>query len=368
MQTKKNITGIICEYNPFHNGHILHIKKTKELTNPGVLVCVMSGNFVQRGDAAIINKWERAKVAVEHGVDLVVELPFICSTQSANMFAKGAIDILKLLQVDNIVFGSESNNLSALQKLLSIDDNISELKHLGLSSSQAYERLYGPLPANDILGLNYLKQIQNSTIKPYTIQRTNNYHDESLNGTISSASAIRKQIYENQPYAVATPMRNLNKDFELKQYYPYIKTLLLSSDSNKLSELFLMDEGIENHLIKQCKIANSYEEFIKLSTTKRYTKSSIRRTLIHLMNQTTKKQVNDLSAIDYIRVLAFNETGKQYLKSIKEEVHIASKFSQIPSPYREMELKASQVYAYPLAIDKQKALIDLELQPPIYIK
>lgn len=368
MKKKYTVTGIICEYNPFHNGHTLHIEKTRALTNPDVLVCVMSGNFVQRGEPAITNKWERAKVAIAHGVDIVVELPFIYATQSANKFAKGAVDVLKLAQIDHLVFGSESNNLAILQKLTTINDDIQELKQQGISSAKAYERLYGTLNPNDILGLNYLKQLSGTSIQAHTIQRTTNYHDPILQGKYSSATSIRHGVYAHQSYDYSTPMKELKDTFQMKHYYPYIKTLLLTSDSKMLSSYFLMDEGIEYNLIKNCKIATSYEEFLTLCTSKRYTKASIQRTLVHLLNQTTKDLVNNLPPIHYLRILAFNETGKQYLNQLKEDTTIAAKFAKIPEPYRTMELKAAQVYAYPLAIDKQKAMIELELQPPLYIK
>lgn len=368
MKKNKNITGIICEYNPFHNGHILHINKTRELTSPDVLICVMSGNFVQRGECAITNKWERAKCAIEHGVDLVVELPFIYATQSANNFAKGSIETLKLLQVNSLVFGSESNNINKLKHFLTIDPDLKSIKKQGISTSKAYEQIYGELYPNDILGLNYLKYATYYNMNTYTIKRTNDYHNPFMEGNISSATAIRNQIINHKEYQNATPLKQISATFQMKHYYPYIKTLLLTSSPQKLKKLFLMDEGIENNLIKNCKIANSYEEFLSLCTSKRYTKSSIQRTLVHLMNQTYKEEVNTLSSLNHVRILAFNSTGKEYLHSLKGEVLLASKFSQIPSPYKEMELKATQVYAYPLSIKKQKEMVETELQPPIFIK
>ena len=365
------ITGIICEYNPFHNGHIHHIKQTKKLTNPDVLVCIMSGNFVQRGEPAIINKWDRAKTAIENGVDIVFELPFIYATQSANYFAKGSIDCLKLANVDAIVFGSESNNINILKTLANIDSSsYCEFIKEGLSSSKAYEQIYGTLNPNDILGINYIKEIQGSAIIPYTIQRTNNYHEEQLNESFSSATSIRKAIKHKLDYTLQTPMRNLDATYAMENYYPLIKALLSTMQPQVLHELFLMDEGIENNLIKNSKIANDYEEFIALCVSKRYTRSRIQRTLIHLMLQTTKKQVNELPPISYLRVLAYNDKGKEYLKQLRnnENVTVASKFSQIPKPYREMELKASTIYAYPLANTSQIEFVKKELQQPIYIK
>lgn len=368
MTRNIKITGIVCEYNPFHNGHILHIKKTRELTEPDVLICVMSGNFVQRGEPAITNKWDRAATAIRHGVDLVVELPFIYATQSADAFAQGSIETLKLLKVDNIVFGSESNDIKKLEELLLIDDDISSLKAEGISSAMAYERLYGGLHPNDILGLNYVKHARNNDIEAYTIQRTNSYHNQNMEGSISSATAIRNQIYKHEDYEYGTPMKDLNDSFKMEHYYPYIKMLLLTTPAKELKKSFLMDEGIENNLIKNCKIADAYEEFLNLCISKRYTKSSIQRTLVHLMNHTYKNDADFLPELNHVRILAFNQKGKDYLHTLKEDIIIASKFNQIPSPYREMELKATQVYAYPLSVAKQKEMAATELQPPRYIK
>lgn len=363
--------GILCEYNPFHNGHIHHIQETKKLVQPDVLVCVMSGNFVQRGESAICNKWERAKVAVEHGCDLVIELPFIYSTQSATYFAKGGMDCLKLAQVSDVVFGSESNDIEILKTFSTKNpDTFKELKKQGISSAKAYEKIYGPMNANDILGLNYLKELKDSLITPHTIQRTNNYHEKELNTHFSSATSIRKAVFEHQDYQKSTPMQNLPTTFSMNNYYPLIRQLLLSSDIDDLKQLFLMDEGIEGHLIKHAKKASSYEEFITSCTTKRYSKASIQRTLVHLINQTKKSTVNHLPPITTLRVLAYNDTGKKYLKQLKDNgVSIASRFSQIPKMYQQMELKAAYTYAYPLLSSKDfYKEVQKELQPPIYIK
>lgn len=367
MYKKYCVCGIICEYNPFHNGHILHIQKAKELCNPDILIAVMSGNFVQRGEPAIINKWERAKVALEYGVDIVLELPFPYAIQSANYFAKGAVDVLKLAAVQHLVFGSETNDIEQLKTYAMQTDILDKTQ--GISTAKAYEHLYGTaFSPNDILGINYLKQLQGSSIQAHTIKRTNKYHEISLQGEISSATSIRACVYHNEDYHFATPMQNLPAMYQMQYYYPYIKMLLLTSDPETLASFFLMDEGIEHLLIKNAKAADSYDAFIALCTSKRYTKASINRTLIHLMTQTKKATINTLPPINYLRVLAFNEKGKAYLHYLKKDVFIASKFTKIPSPYKEMELKATRVYNFPLPISKQRDMINLELQPPIFTK
>lgn len=363
-------TGIVCEYNPFHNGHIHHIKETKKISKPDVLVCVMSGNFVQRGEPAVIDKWERAKCAIEHGVDLVLELPFLYATQSATQFAKGAVDVLKLAKINTLVFGSESNNLNILKQLSELDTSkFNEFRQGGLSSAKAYEQIYGLMNANDILGISYLKELKDTNIEAQCIQRTNHYHDTELLENISSATAIRNALNTNNDICTATPMKNLKSTYFIENYYPLIKTILLTTPPEILATYLLMDEGIENNLIKNAKKANTYHEFINACVSKRYTKSKIQRTLIHLLCQTTKEKADHIMPIDTLRVLAYNDIGQEYLKELKiQEVNIASRFNQIPEDYREMEMKAAHLYCYPLPIDKQNEWLKKELQPPIYIK
>ncbi len=365
-----HVTGIITEYNPFHNGHKHHIEETKKKTSCDILINVMSGNFVQRGEPAICDKWKRATKAIENGCDIVVELPFIYATQSADSFAQAAVQCLVLAGVQDVVFGSETNDLKALYKLSEQDihDYKQHMKD-GLSLVKAYTKQNGNIQPNDILGVNYIKHLKKTSIKPYTIQRTNQYHGEHIQPQIASATAIRKAFYDQVSVAHATCMADeLTHDFAMKHYYPYIQTLLCTLDKEYLSQLFLMDEGIENHLIKQAKQHQDFETFLNACISKRYTRSKIRRTLIHLMNQTTKKQVNTLPPLQHLRILAFNDKGRKYLKELKKHVHIASKFIQIPKIYRDMELKATHVYAYPLDYTTKKSILASELQSAIYIQ
>ncbi len=355
------VCGIICEYNPFHNGHLYHIKKTKEVTQCELLICVMSGNFVQRGEPAITNKWERAKCAAEHGADLVIELPFLYATQSAAYFAQAAVHLLALAQADCICFGSESNELDKLIQLSELNPTILQKK--GQSTVQAYEEAYGSLLSNDILALNYLKAIKEKDIVPYCIQRTNHYLDEELSGSISSATSIRKALERNQEVKHTTPM-HIEHPIFLKDYYPLIQYLLSTCSSEYLSSLFLMDEGIEN-MLKKNAVIDDFDVFMDQCISKRYTRSKIQRTLIHLLNQTTKKEA-DLPLPDYLRPLAFNAKGQAYLKQLSKQVTIASRFNQIPAVYREMEWKAASVYAWANPM-KRSSLLQQELQPPCFI-
>lgn len=341
-----NISGIIVEYNPFHNGHYHHIKETIRLTNPDLLIAVTSGNYNQRGDLSIIDKFEKTKAALDHGVNLVVELPYIYTVQNANVFANKAIEILNKLHVNNIVFGSETNNLEELKKYAELEVDVNRLKeymHDGTSYPKAYGLLSSYLYSNDMLAVNYLKAIKNTDITAYSIQRTNNYHSSDLD-IISSASAIRKAIKENKDISKVTPIEINNPIFN-DVLYDYLRPYLLLTDREELKEYFLVEEGIEKHLKDNAYKYDNYEDFISACISRRYTRARIQRTLLHIANQIKKDDVKKLNDLNYIRVLGFDNKGQQLLKELKEEINIVTKFKDIPEPYKDMEWKAALLYA-----------------------
>ncbi|MGL5541650.1 MAG: nucleotidyltransferase family protein, partial [Erysipelotrichaceae bacterium] len=267
-----NACGIITEYNPFHNGHQYHLDQAKQATACEVVVNVMSGNFVQRGEAAIVDKWTRAHAAITAGCDVVIELPYIYATQAAHKFAKGAVNALQLAQVKWVVFGSETHDLAALQAKTRVEVPTDKTK----STNQQYIDAMGNVFSNDILGINYLIALQDTCITPLTIQRTNAYQSLEL-ASIASASAIRQAVYEGKRYEQATPMHHLDDTHRVDHYYPFIQQQLLALSSQELARLFLVDEGIENHLKKCAKKAQTYEAFLALAITKKYPKTRIQR-------------------------------------------------------------------------------------------
>ncbi|MEG0094228.1 MAG: nucleotidyltransferase family protein [Erysipelotrichaceae bacterium] len=362
------ISGVVAEYNPFHHGHAYHLKKCRELRNPDLLIGVMSGNFVQRGEPAIIDKWQRAKTAVENGCDIVFELPFAYCVQSAQYFAQGACDILKLAGAQDIIFGSEIDDIKTLKKLANIDSiQFKDLQKDGISANKAYELLYGVMNPNDILGLNYIRALKDSNMEVYSIKRTNAYHDQKLDSNFASATAIRQAIYEGKAIDDYCDMKNLNNTFQLKNYYPLIQHILFTTPVDELKTYFLMDEGIESLLIKQARKYMDFDEFLHACTTKRYSTSRIRRTLIHLMMASTKEKIDNLGPCSYLRILAYNKNGQAYLNELKKKVTIASRFNQIPQPWRDIELQACMCYAYPLSPIEKKTMLDCELQSPIFV-
>ena len=204
--------GIIAEYNPFHNGHLYQLKKVKEMFPDMPVVLVLAGNFTQRGDVSIIDKWKKTDIAIKAGIDLVIELPFSFSTQSADFFSYGAITMLEKLKVKYLVFGTESDELSDIELLVDTQLNNKEFSSLvkiysklgnnyPTSMSLALKDLTGKSikTPNDLLAISYIKTIRknNYSIKPICIKRTNDYHDETLDKNISSATSIRIALKNN---------------------------------------------------------------------------------------------------------------------------------------------------------------------------
>ena len=321
--------GIICEYNPFHNGHIHHINKVKELYPDHTIIAVISGNFTQRGDVSIMNKWQKTEIALNY-VDLVVELPFIFSTQSADIFAKGAITILNELGVSSIVFGSECGDIN---DLLSVAKTQNKKKYDLLVKSYLDEGLNYPTAMskavydiggikisspNDLLGLSYVKEILKTNIIPVAIKRTNNFHDTKLKGKISSATAIRKALKENKKINKFVPNETLKYCKSPKfteDYFNLLKYKIISTD---IKQYLDVDEGIENRINNVIYECNNLEELIQKTKSKRFTYSKIKRMLIHILCGLTKEEVKKNKNIKYIRVLGFNDKGRAYLKNIQK--------------------------------------------------
>lgn len=360
--------GIIVEYNPFHNGHLYHIKKAKEITNCDILIAITSTNFVQRGELSCLDKWLKTQIALDHGVDIVVELPYLYTVQNADIFAKGAVDTLALFDIDNIVFGSESNNLDNLQKIVSIsktiefNERIKNYLDLGLSYPKSFDLSLNDLldlnlkQPNDILGIAYLKALEKYQIIPYTIQRTNNYHSLDLDQDIVSASAIRNAIKNKEDISRFTPIAPLLKNKDVKNIedcYDYLKNLILIGDD--LEHILLVDEGINGLIKKNILKYDNYQDFIKNTITKRYSKAKINRILIHILTN-TKKQ--DLPKLEHARILGFSANGQSYLRFLNNPALITN-FKKLPEQIKNSELKATTAYAY---LTNDIALIKKEYQ------
>lgn len=359
-----NAAGIIAEYNPFHNGHIYHIRKAREMTGAQVIVCAMAGNWTQRGTPAVCPKWQRAEAAVRNGADLVVELPYVYAVQNADRFAAGGVTVLRLARVSSLVFGSECGNLDSLQEIASLPFDPSRF-HENMDAGFSYPRSYGifesTLGPNDILAVAYCKALSGTGIRPYAVRRTVNYFSDEL-AEVSSASAIRKAVREGRDVSLATPMRLPARIPDWDSYYPYLRAVLLTSEPQDIARCLLVSEGIENHLIKRAKVCPDFGSFLRSTVTRRYTASRIRRTLVHILTHTTRQQRDALPPLDTLRVLAYSSTGREYMKELKKSgVSIAAKYSQVPLPYRKMEYKAAAAYSLGFPVPAQNKIIEQEV-------
>ncbi|MBR5755686.1 MAG: nucleotidyltransferase [Erysipelotrichaceae bacterium] len=359
-------TGIIVEYNPFHNGHLYHLEQARKLTEPDVLVAVCTGNYNQRGDISIIDKFAKTRAALEHGVDLVVELPYIYTVQNAYVFGKRSVDILDRLHADTLVFGSETNNLEELKKYADLEIDVTRLKQLmhdGSSYPKAYGLLAGSLYPNDILAVTYLKALKDTDIKPLSIQRTSEYASEDLD-IICSATAIRKAVKENRDISKATPVKIDHPVFN-EDLYPYLRNLLFTMSAEDLSHIFLVDEGIENLFRDNALKYDDYDGFVDACVSRRYTRSRIQRTLLQIICQIKKDDVSSLGDADYIRVLGFNEKGRSLLKELKDDVNIVTQFKNIPERFKDIEWKTSLIYSS--LLEDREAYLKQELKGPVMI-
>lgn len=364
--------GIVAEYNPFHNGHKYQIFQAKEASNADCMIATMSGNFVQRGEPAIIDKWKRAEAAIHNGCDVVIELPFIYSTQAASQFAHGAISILKFAECDAISFGSECANLENLKEIAETPINPDHLHvslNEGMSFPKAYSLLTSEMLPNDILAVSYLKELKGTNMEVYPIQRTSSYNSLDLH-ELASAIAIRNAIHEGRSDSLPTPMKIGKEEvIFMEDYWPYLRTLLLTTPRTRLQEMFLVKEGIENHLVNHAKEESTFEGFLNACTNWRYTSSRIKRTCLQILMQNSKEDVKRLPAFDTLRILAFNDTGRKWLHTMrKKDVRIASKFADIPYPWREMEYRAALLYTSPMEEQQRKCLLENEIQGAHYVK
>lgn len=360
------ITGIVVEYNPMHQGHLYHIQQAREMTSCDFLVAVMSPHFVQRGEIACIDKFSRAKAALENGVDLVLELPTVFACQSAQTFSDKAVAILAMAGVDTIVFGSESNDIETLKTIANYPVNIDYFKELmrqGYSYPMAINAASDRLYPNDILGVGYCRAAQKYGLKVASILRTNHYHDESLDQAILSASAIRKARANN--IETNQSLVTLEDFVEAKDVYPFLRYQILSSKPSGLRDTFLISEGIEHLLYENAKEHDNYEDFMQACISRRYSRARIGRICVHILLQHTEKDIANLSNLNFIRILGFRKKATVLLKKIKSSSTIvASKVKEMPQDYFDIEMNATLIYSL---ITKRKDLISQEIGPVIII-
>ncbi len=371
------VLGIIAEYNPFHNGHLYHLTESKKAVNAGYTVAIMSGNFVQRGDTSLTNKWIKTKMALQNGVDLVIELPTIYSVSSAENFASGSVKILNSLKiVDYLSFGTELCDVNLLNEFAEVlytepKEYVSILNHelgKGFSFPKAREnallmylndiRRYANILSspNNILAIEYLKALkqENSSIIPFSIKRNKvDYNSTEIVDGFASATAIRKIALTNDVWSLrkAMPMPSFDLMYDqlragktvpnLSRFEHEIIYNLRKMTLEEIADLPDVSEGLENLIKNAANSCNTIQELVSIIKSKRYTETRIRRILVYcLLNITKKDMLNSKKINPYVRVLGFNVRGKELISAI---AHSNPKLDIITSPRRYLDESNNKV-------------------------
>lgn len=369
--------GIICEYNPFHNGHIYHLEKIKEMFPDSFITLVLSASFTERGEFSYLTKWDKTRIALKYKIDLVVELPFIFTVRSADLFAYYAVSMLEKLKMDYLIFGSETDDVDILKNLVSTmlynkDYDKLVKKYLDLGNNypaSCMKALYNLTNvninnSNDLLGISYIKTIflNDYKIKPLTIKRTNNYLAKEITNDISSATSIREYYLNNQDIDKTIPditkqYLTIKKNYQEK-YFSILKYKLIN-EINDLDKYLDVVEGINTRIKKVILKSNTLKELIDNIKTKRFTYNKLNRMFLHILFNFEKK--DSKQDLNYIRILGFNQKGRLYLKTIKNnlDIPLITNYKDIDDFVLKFELKVTILY---LTIIDREDLIKEELK------
>ncbi len=354
------IIGIVTEYNPFHNGHLYQINKIKEMFPNSLIVIAMSSHYTQRGEISIMNKWNKTKIALDNNVDIILELPFIFTNQSADTFAYAGLKLLSEMKIDTLVFGSETADKELLYKASKVqisnkefDDLVKQYIDNGenypTSLWKATTNLTGIdiKGSNDILAISYIKEIikNNYNIDFLPIKRTNEFKSLEEKDSILSAFAIREKLKNKESVDGYTPYE-LNEYIENIDYDKLFSILKykIISEKDELTKYNLVDEGIEKRLYESALKSNTLDELIENTKTKRFTYNRINRILINIFTNFTKEKAAQFKELEYIRVLGLSKNGKDYLNQIKKDINLPlyTKFER--NKMLEEELNVTTLY------------------------
>lgn len=385
-------TGIIVEYNPFHNGHLYHAQQAKEISGADLVIAVMSGQFLQRGEPAFVDKWTRSEMALKNGIDLVIELPYIYATGQASDFAKGAVYLLDAIGCNSFCFGSEQGSIAPFlktAKLLTVqreeyDFLIRAAVQTGISYPKALNEAYTALTGaekgfadltqpNNILGYHYIEaaNVLGSAIKPMTIQRiAANYHDPIDKGlTIASATGIRKAFFEEgsieelSRFLPPSSLQALVSFYEThgvfgswELFYPLLRYTILKERPESLKKFAEVTEGIENLIYEAAKKEHGFEGFIGRIKSKRFTRTRVQRMLTHIYTGFTWEQLHSFEKPSYLRLLGMSEKGRSYLNQQKKniELPLISRAADLNDPMGKLDIHASSMYLMGMGIDDLK--------------
>ena len=348
--------GIVAEYNPFHNGHLYQIEEIKKrMGKDTLIVAVVSGDFVQRGEFSYFDKWQKTEMALNHGVDIVVELPLYYSVQNAEIFSRMSTKILDYMELDFQVFGAEEEDIKVLDRIIELQEredykkNLMELMKKGNSYSTSQklalsEYGYGDaVKSNNILALEYMRTMkkENLGIKPYIIKREisdyNEIEIEEGRKSIASATFIREEILKNngnpenirkfipeKTYEILKRFyisdRTDNEQLEWKNLknsmFKFLKYKLLMETKKEIIKIYDMNDEIYARIYRGVSKSNTYEVFLKEVKSRNFSIKRIERIVLNILLNVTKKSVD--FKLDYIRILGFNQKGQEYLKQLKK--------------------------------------------------
>ncbi len=393
--------GVIVEYNPFHNGHLYHLNETKKKTDADVVIAVMSGSFLQRGEPALMDKWTRTRMALKNGVDLIVELPYVYATQKAEVFAKGAVSLLTSLGVDTLCFGSESGSIQEFLDTISFinshekaynerikyfmgeGNSYPKATSLSFQSLDGHEGVLDLSKPNNILGYQYVKAIQKqrSNIEATTILRTKaGYHDQDLvDKRIASATGIRHELLSRGrslesiinyvPDATYEELTDYQHTYNIyhgwHRLYHLLRYKLLTAPRSRISSIYEAEEGLENRLMTMAKQAPTFGAFMEAVKTKRYTWTRIQRFALHILTDTSKDDMRpalENESAPYVRVLGMTSAGRSFLNEKKSTlpVPLVSNINQFEHPFLTIERRASHVYALGFSGKDQEEFLQKE--------
>ncbi len=378
-----NIVGIIIETNPFHNGHMYFINEIKTKYQPDLIIAVTSTSFTMRGEVSVINKFDKTNALLNAGIDIVLEFPFILSTQSSDYFASNAVTILNTIGVNHIICGCESDNIKNLHNFYELENsnNFKEIFKDNLNKYTSYKQTFESTmkdlninnelitlfnQPNFTLTYQYYKSILkiNPTIKISLIKRTNSYDDENLSSNVVSAKAIRLARINNLDYTKYLPFDEqlIDLNYAYQKLLDITKYVCLTKTnfSNTIN-----DEGIINYIIKNYIDTSSYYKLIDSLSNKRYSKSRINRTILYMLLDIKEFYHN----YKYLRLLGINSKGLFYLKTLSKDIKslIFSSVKELNSDslcynILEIELLATKLYSL---ITNNNDLLIKEYQLPI---
>ena len=331
--------GIVAEYNPFHNGHLYQIAETGKY-DPELVMAVISGDFVQRGEFSFIDKWEKTETALKNGVDLVVELPLYYSIQNAEVFCREAVKILEYMETDVQVFGAETGNINRLNEIIQIQNTDSYVRLLKkyLKNGENYSvshyktltefGMEDAFLSNNILAMEYMKTIAKNGfhIKPRIIERKNTgYNETEIKGNITSASNIRKMYQvgtlEENKDVMPEEVYNIIKDKTKEEsnieerLYSLFRYKILTYETEKLEKIYDVRKELLNRLISQAARSDTYNIFLENMKSRNFSVSRIKRSILNILLDIKEKDIED-SEPEYVRVLGFNQKGREHLRRL----------------------------------------------------